>query len=133
MKVRFGLDIDIDMENVEVEGSSVADCKSKLLQMTIQEMLEASGYVKNSNMTDIDFVIAETTGRVECRNIEYDIDDDEMDFNKVRQLPKELTLDVELTRDGDTEEAVKDAIALHNDHLGYYPVKYLDYMITELK
>ena len=56
MKIRFGLDIDIDMEDVEVEGNSIEDCKNKLFQMSVQEMLEAGGYVKNYTIDDVDYV-----------------------------------------------------------------------------
>ena len=55
MKIRFGLDIDIDMEDVEVEGNSIEDCKNKLFQMSVQEMLEAGGYVKNYTIDDVDY------------------------------------------------------------------------------
>ena len=129
MKIRFGLDIDIDMEDVEVEGNSIEDCKNKLFQMSVQEMLEAGGYVKNYTIDDVDYDILESTLQVECKNIEYDLDEDELDFEEVKNLPTELTVTVTVEDRDDIEDAVKDAIAFENGSVGYYPVKSLDYKI----
>ena len=131
MKIRFGLDIDIDMENVEVEGNSIEDCKNKLFQMSVQEMLEAGGYVKNYTIDDVDYDILESTLQVECKNIEYDLDEDELDFEEVKNLPTELTVTVTVEDRDDIEDAVKDAIAFENGSVGYYPVKSLDYKILK--
>ena len=131
MKIRFGLDIDIDMEDVEVEGNSIEDCKNKLFQMSVQEMLEAGGYVKNYTIDDVDYDILESTLQVECKNIEYDLDEDELDFEEVKNLPIELTVTVTVEDRDDIEDAVKDAIAFENGSIGYYPVKSLDYKILK--
>lgn len=131
MKIRFGLDIDIDMEDVEVEGNSIEDCKNKLFQMSVQEMLEAGGYVKNYTIDDVDYDILESTLQVECKNIEYDLDEDELDFEEVKNLPTELTVTVTVEDRDDIEDAVKDAIAFENGSVGYYPVKSLDYKILK--
>ena len=131
MKIRFGLDIDIDMEDVEVEGNSIEDCKNKLFQMSVQEMLEAGGYVKNYTIDDVDYDILESTLQVECKNIEYDLDEDELDFEEVKNLPTELTVTITVEDRDDIEDAVKDAIALENESIGYYPVKSLDYKILK--
>ena len=131
MKIRFGLDIDIDMENVEVEGNSIEDCKNKLFQMSVQEMLEAGGYVKNYTIDDVDYDILESTLQVECKNIEYDLDEDELDFEEVKNLPTELTVTVTVEDRDDIEDAIKDAIAFENGSVGYYPVKSLDYKILK--
>lgn len=131
MKIRFGLDIDIDMEDVEVEGNSIEDCKSKLFQMSVQEMLEAGGYVKNYTIDDVDYDILESTLQVECKNIEYDLDEDELDFEEVKNLPTELTVTVTVEDRDDIEDVVKDAIAFENGSIGYYPVKSLDYKILK--
>ena len=131
MKIRFGLDIDIDMEDVEVEGNSIEDCKNKLFQMSVQEMLEAGGYVKNYTIDDVDYDILESTLQVECKNIEYDLDEDELDFEEVKNLPTELTVTVTVEDRDDIEDAVKDAIAFENGSIGYYPVKSLDYKILK--
>ena len=131
MKIRFGLDIDIDMEDVEVEGNSIEDCKNKLFQMSVQEMLEAGGYVKNYTIDDVDYDILESTLQVECKNIEYDLDEDELDFEEIKNLPTELTVTVTVEDRDDIEDAVKDAIAFENGSVGYYPVKYLDYKILK--
>ena len=109
MKIRFGLDIDIDMEDVEVEGNSIEDCKNKLFQMSVQEMLEAGGYVKNYTIDDVDYEILESTLQVECKNIEYDLDEDELDFEEVKNLPTELTVTVTVEDRDDIEDAVKEA------------------------
>ena len=132
MKIRFGLDIDIDMEDVEVEGNSIEDCKNKLFQMSVQEMLEAGGYVKNYTIDDVDYDILESTLQVECKNIEYDLDEDELDFEEVKNLPTELTVTVTVEDRDDIEDAVKDAIAFENGSVGYYPVKSLDYKILKM-
>ena len=131
MKIRFGLDIDIDMKDVEVEGNSIEDCKNKLFQMSVQEMLEAGGYVKNYTIDDVDYDILESTLQVECKNIEYDLDEDELDFEEVKNLPTELTVTVTVEDRDDIEDAVKDAIAFENGSVGYYPVKSLDYKILK--
>ena len=131
MKIRFGLDIDIDMEDVEVEGNSIEDCKNKLFQMSIQEMLEAGGYVKNYTIDDVDYDILESTLQVECKNIEYDLDEDELDFEEVKNLPTELTVTVTVEDRDDIEDAIKDAISFENGSIGYYPVKSLDYKILK--
>ena len=131
MKIRFGLDIDIDMEDVEVEGNSIEDCKNKLFQMSVQEMLEAGGYVKSYTIDDVDYDILESTLQVECKNIEYDLDEDELDFEEVKNLPTELTVTVTVEDRDDIEDAVKDAIAFENGLVGYYPVKSLDYKILK--
>ena len=131
MKIRFGLDIDIDMEDVEVEGNNIEDCKNKLFQMSVQEMLEAGGYVKNYTIDDVDYDILESTLQVECKNIEYDLDEDELDFEEVKNLPTELTVTVTVEDRDDIEDAVKDAIAFENGSVGYYPVKSLDYKILK--
>ena len=131
MKIRFGLDIDIDMENVEVEGNSIEDCKNKLFQMSVQEMLEAGGYVKNYTIDDVDYDILESTLQVECKNIEYDLDEDELDFEEVKNLPTELTVTVTVEDRDDIEDAIKDAITFENGSVGYYPVKSLDYKILK--
>ena len=131
MKIRFGLDIDIDMEDVEVEGNSIEDCKNKLFQMSVQEMLEAGGYVKNYTIDDVDYDILESTLQVECKNIEYDLDEDELDFEEVKNLPTELTVTVTVEDRDDIEDTVKDAIAFENGSIGYYPVKSLDYKILK--
>ena len=131
MKIRSGLDIDIDMEDVEVEGNSIEDCKNKLFQMSVQEMLEAGGYVKNYTIDDVDYDILESTLQVECKNIEYDLDEDELDFEEVKNLPTELTVTVTVEDRDDIEDAVKDAIAFENGSVGYYPVKSLDYKILK--
>ena len=131
MKIRFGLDIDIDMEDVEVEGNSIEDCKNKLFQMSVQEMLEAGGYVKNYTIDDVDYDILESTLQVECKNIEYDLDEDELDFEEVKNLPTELTVTVTVEDRDDIEDAVKDAIDFETGSVGYYPVKSLDYKILK--
>ena len=131
MKIRFGLDIDIDMEDVEVEGNSIEDCKNKLFQMSVQEMLEAGGYVKNYTIDDVDYDILESTLQVECKNIEYDLDEDELDFEEVKNLPTELTVTVTVEDRDDIEDAIKDAISFENGSIGYYPVKSLDYKILK--
>ena len=131
MKIRFGLDIDIDMEDVEVEGNSIEDCKNKLFQMSVQEMLEAGGYVKNYTIDDVDYDILESTLQVECKNIEYDLDEDELDFEEVKNLPTELTVTVTVEDRDDIEDAIKDAITFENESVGYYPVKSLDYKILK--
>ena len=131
MKIRFGLDIDIDMEDVEVEGNSIEDCKNKLFQMSVQEMLEAGGYVKNYTIDDVDYDILESILQVECKNIEYDLDEDELDFEEVKNLPTELTVTVTVDDRDDIEDTVKDAIAFENGSVGYYPVKSLDYKILK--
>ena len=131
MKIRFGLDIDIDMEAVEVEGNSIEDCKNKLFQMSVQEMLEAGGYVKNYTIDDVDYDILESTLQVECKNIEYDLDEDELDFEEVKNLPTELTVTVTVEDRDDIEDAIKDAISFENGSIGYYPVKSLDYKILK--
>lgn len=131
MKIRFGLDIDIDMEDVEVEGNSIEDCKNKLFQMSVQEMLEAGGYVKSYTIDDVDYDILESTLQVECKNIEYDLDEDELDFEEVKNLPTELTVTVTVEDRDDIEDTVKDAIAFENGSIGYYPVKSLDYKILK--
>ena len=131
MKMRFGFDIDIDMEDVEVEGNSIEDCKNKLFQMSVQEMLEAGGYVKNYTIDDVDYDILESTLQVECKNIEYDLDEDELDFEEVKNLPTELTVTVTVEDRDDIEDAIKDAITFENGLVGYYPVKSLDYKILK--
>lgn len=131
MKMRFGFDIDIDMEDVEVEGNSIEDCKNKLFQMSVQEMLEAGGYVKNYTIDDVDYDILESTLQVECKNIEYDLDEDELDFEEVKNLPTELTVTVTVEDRDDIEDAIKDAITFENGLIGYYPVKSLDYKILK--
>lgn len=131
MKMRFGLDIDIDMEDVEVEGNSIEDCKNKLFQMSVQEMLEAGGYIKSYTIDDVDYDILESTLQVECKNIKYDLDEDELDFEEVKNLPTELTVTVTVEDRDDIENAIKDAITFENGLVGYYPVKSLDYKILK--
>ena len=94
-------------------------------------MLEAGGYVKNYTIDDVDYDILESTLQVECKNIEYDLDEDELDFEEVKNLPTELTVTVTVEDRDDIEDAVKDAIAFENGSVGYYPVKSLDYKILK--
>lgn len=58
MVVRFEFNLEAWIQDIVVEGDSLEDCKEKLLQMSVEELIE-EGYVKGSNITDIDYDIEE--------------------------------------------------------------------------
>lgn len=58
MVVRFEFNLEAWIQDVVVEGDSLEDCKEKLLQMSVEELIE-EGYVKDSNITDVVYDIEE--------------------------------------------------------------------------
>ena len=53
-KVRFSFDLDCWIDGVEIEGDNYDDCYQKLLKMSLEDILDAGGYVKSEEMNDIE-------------------------------------------------------------------------------
>ena len=112
----------------ELNGYPI-DMKPEDWEKYLQEMI--NHFEIAYTIDDVDYDILESTLQVECKNIEYDLDEDELDFEEVKNLPTELTVTVTVEDRDDIEDAVKDAIAFENGSVGYYPVKSLDYKILK--
>lgn len=52
MKVRYSFKLVVDIDNVEIETTSIEDGENKLLKKTVEELLQL-GYIETSDLEDI--------------------------------------------------------------------------------
>lgn len=52
MKVRYSFKLVVDIENVEIETTSVEDGENTLLKKTVEELIQL-GYIETSDLEDI--------------------------------------------------------------------------------
>jgi len=142
MKVKFNFNFEAWLDGVEVEADSYDEAVNKLNGMSMEEMLE-SGYIKQSEVTQVDGTVVERTVRAEAYNISYDVteydvdvtdedtdEDVERKINDVLStLPDKVTVEVDVSDDDDLEEAIADEITNKTDWL----VKDFKFRIIEEK
>lgn len=56
VKVLFDFDLDLWIQDVEVEATSIEEAKEILYNMSVSDMIE-SGYIKDYTIRDVDFYI----------------------------------------------------------------------------
>lgn len=52
MKVRYSFKLVVDIENVEIETTSIEDGENTLLKKTVEELIQL-GYIETSDLEDI--------------------------------------------------------------------------------
>ena len=52
MKVRYSFKLVVDIENVEIETTSIEDGENTLLKKTVEELVQL-GYIETSDLEDI--------------------------------------------------------------------------------
>ena len=52
MKVRYSFKLVVDIDNVEIETTSIEDGESTLLKKTVEELIQL-GYIETSDLEDI--------------------------------------------------------------------------------
>jgi hypothetical protein len=52
MKVRYSFKLVVDIDNVEIETTSIEDGENKLLKKTVEELIQL-GYIETSDLEDI--------------------------------------------------------------------------------
>lgn len=105
MKVIFNFNLQAWLKGVVVEADSEADAEAKLMKMSLEDMLEY-GFVKDSDISDIESEIEEYSFDAEVTNIEYDISEDDLEGTgmTMEELLADLPTHCEVTCDDCTSE-----------------------------
>lgn len=99
-------------QGVEIEAESKDEAISKLMNMSVEEMLE-SGVIKDCDFSDIDSEIIEADYKVKVFNIVYK-DEEEA---KEEKAPKEMVLDIHWIKDDDLTDLIEEEIVFKTDCL----------------
>lgn len=144
MKVTFDFAAQVWLRGLTIEADSIEDAKDKLSQLAAYGMFKVSeetesaievinpGYVKDVELSDIDYTAEYSDFKVAVTNIKYEPDafQDEADFEAmVKYLPTEMTLDFEDIDEDKLYEEIEDAIWLNT---GLYPSTF-DYKVISKK
>lgn len=144
MKVTFDFTTQIQLNGLTIEADSIEDAKDKLLQLAFHGIFKISedtesaievvdpGYIKDADISDINYVVEYSDFEVAVNNITYEPDtfQDEADFEAmVKYLPTEMTLELEDIDEDKLTDEIEDAIWLNT---GLYPANY-DYKIISKK
>lgn len=144
MKVTFDFVAQVWLRDLTIEADSIEDAKEKLSQLAAYGMFKVSeetesaievinpGYVKNVELSDIDYAVEYSDFKVAVTNIIYEPDafQDEEDFEAmVKYLPTEMSLEFEDIEEDKLTDEIDDAIWLNT---GLYPANY-DYKVISKK
>lgn len=124
MKVKFDFNLNAWIQGLEIEADSVEQAQEKLLSMSLEDMIDAGAYIKDSAVDSVDAEITEATYTVKVVSVDYAIesyDVDEFDvmsdeaieaeIARVKSsLPQELELEIECEPDS-LDSYVADAIS----------------------
>lgn len=141
MKVRFDLNLQAWIRNVEVEGDNYEDCLDKLYNMSAYQLVK-EGCAKDVELDSIDGEVLETDYLVKTYNIDYALDEEDVVDEVARdasieedseeyyeaihekiaelfnKLPQELTLFIKgVGPNDDLDDLVADAITDETDYL----------------
>ena len=126
MKFKFDFNLSAWIQNVEIEAASLEEAKEKLGQMSIEDMMDNEGSIKQTDITDLDSELIGARYSVHAYNIKYDAFDLE-DTPSLNQIT-ELDLEVDCNED-DLSYSISDEIL---DLTGAIPESF-DYEITSKK
>lgn len=144
MKVTFDFAAQLWVRGLTIEADSIEDAKDKLLQHAAYGMFAISeeterafevvnpGYVKDADISDVDYTVEYSDFKVTVNNITYEPDafQEEDEFEAmVKYLPTEMTLELEDIEEDKLYEEIEDAIWLNT---GLYPANF-DYKVTSKK
>ena len=101
------------IQNVEIEAENKEEAINKLMNMSVEEMLENEGVVEDYNLSDIDIDIIEADYKVKVFNIVYK-DEEEA---KEEKAPKEMVLDIHWIKDDDLTDLIEEEIVFKTDCL----------------
>lgn len=92
MKFKFDFNLSAWIQNVEVEAASLEEAKEKLGQMSIEDMVDNEGYIKQTDITDLDTELIGARYSVHAYNIKYDAYDleDTPALNQITELDLEV-------------------------------------------
>lgn len=144
MKVTFDFVAQVWLKDLTIEADSIEDAKEKLSQLAAYGMFKVSeetesaievinpGYVKDVELSDIDYAVEYSDFKVAVTNIIYEPDafQDEEDFEAMaKYLPTEMSLEFEDIEEDKLTDEIDDAIWLNT---GLYPANY-DYKVISKK
>ena len=86
MLITFDFELDAWIRNLEIEADSVEDALGQLKGMTLDEIIEAAD-VKTFDIKEVDGELTQRSLNVIVSNLEYEVDDDEADMEKINDLP----------------------------------------------
>ena len=101
------------IQNVEIEAENKEEAINKLMNMSVEEMLENEGVVEDYNLSDIDIDIIEADYKVKVFNIVYK-DEEEA---KEEKAPKEMVLNIHWIKDDDLTDLIEEEIVFKTDCL----------------
>ena len=129
MKVKFNFNLSAWVDEVEIYADSVEEAKENLLKMTAEDLVE-SGYVKESDVSDISYEIEEVDYTVKAYNIKYgeSFKDWEYMEDQLTDLPNEFIFEISCNPK-DLEDEIKSEI----EYKVEYEVLDFDYKIIEEK
>lgn len=116
MRVIFDIDVDAWIKGIEVEGNSLEDAKDNLRKMTLEEMFEAGGWVKDHSISEDDITanIEEVNYKVLAKDIYLEdgtkVDDMVVEINYYPNEPYDLKdcikdeVEYVLSKDADYKE-----------------------------
>lgn len=126
MKFKFDFNLSAWIQNVEVEAASLEEAKEKLGQMSIEDMIDNEGSIKQTDITDLDSELIGARYSVHAYNIKYDA----FDLEETPALEQINELDVEVDcKEDDLYDNISDEIL---DQTGAIPESF-DYEITSTK
>ena len=120
MIVKFNINLEAWVEDLEVYGKDLEEAKEGLSKMTIEQLLE-DGYVKQFEIKEIDYEFAEKEYTIQTYNIKYDVEEEIEE-----DLPKELVLKV-TCNPKDLEDEIWSEIQFKTG----YSIRGFDYKILE--
>ena len=100
------------IQGVEIEAENEDEAVNKLMNMSVDEMLE-SGVIKDCDYSNIDTDIIEADYKVRVYNIIYE---DEYGAKK-QKAPKEMVLDIHWLKDDDLTDLIEEEIVFKTDCL----------------
>lgn len=134
--MRYTFDFNLSTRiKLDLEGSSLEECKEKLSKMTLEEIIsEGACFGSDSHdyeITDLDQTLVEQTLIVKVSGLSYDVDEDDM--VNAEDLPTEVEVKVPMHKDyddlNDPSEAIINAVECE---VGYVVTSYSSWQILEI-
>lgn len=98
-------------QEVEIEAESKKEAMNKLMNMSVEEMFENGGVVKDCECSDIDVDIIAADYKVKVYNIVY-LDEDSA---KEEEVPKEMVLNIRWLKGDDLTHLIEMEIEFKTD------------------
>lgn len=110
----YKLDFDFNawIQNVEIEAENKEEALNKLMNMSLEEMLE-SGVIKDYGCSNISTELIEADYKVKVYNIVYK-DEEEA---KEEKAPKEMIIDIHWLKDDDLTDLIEEEIVFKTNCL----------------